>query len=63
MNEMPSLIVAGPKSFLNVESLFLAAYIVVLCGVFPETTKGKTTASFIVGCYTLMLSGSPSLIG
>ena len=55
MKEMPSLIVAGLKSFLNVECLYLAAYIVVLSGDLPVATKGRTTASFIVGCYTLML--------
>ena len=36
----------------------MAAHIVVLPGVLPVATKARTTASFIVGCCTLMLSGS-----
>ena len=62
MNVIPSLIAAGPKSFFNVEYLYSVAYSVALSGDRPVATEEETTASFIVGCYTLMLCGSIQLI-
>ena len=61
INDIPSLVAAGPMWFLSVEYLYVAAYIVVPSGDLPVATEGETTASFIVGCYTLMLCGSIQL--
>ena len=57
---IPSLIAAGPKSFLKVEYVYFAAYIVVLSGDLLVATEEETTGSFIVG--TLMLCGTIQLV-
>ena len=46
MNEIPSIIAAGAKSFLKAEHLHVAAYIVLFSGVVLVATEWKTTVSF-----------------
>ena len=57
MKEMCSIIGAGAKTFLKVQYLYLAAYVVLLSADLPAATAWETTASSILWCYTSILYG------